>query len=118
MKYLYEFSIILFITLLGELIYKIIPLPIPASIYGLLIMLISLKTKVIKLDKVKTTGNFLLEIMPIMFIPAAVGLLTAWTQLKVILIPLGTITLLTTIVVMAVTGRTAEFIIKRNAGDN
>lgn len=118
MKYLYEFSIIMFITLVGELIYKIVPLPIPASIYGLLIMLISLKTKVLKLDKVKTTGNFLLEIMPIMFIPAAVGLLTAWTQLKVVLIPLGTITLLTTIVVMAVTGRTAEFIIKRNAGDN
>lgn len=118
MKYLYEFIIIMFITLVGELIYKIVPLPIPASIYGLLIMLICLRTKVLKLDKVKTTGNFLLEIMPIMFIPAAVGLLTAWAQLKVVLIPLGTITLLTTIVVMAVTGITAEFIIKRNAGDN
>lgn len=42
MKLLFEFGIILFITFLGEALYAVLPLPIPASIYGLLLMLLAL----------------------------------------------------------------------------
>ena len=82
--------------------------PIPASIYGLLLMLAGLMTKVIKLEQVKIAADFLIEIMPPMFIPAAVGLIVTWSDLKVILVPVLVITCITTVFVMVVTGRTAQ----------
>ena len=113
MKYLKQFGIIMTITFLGEILKIIIPIAVPASIYGLVIMLIALLTKIVKLDDVKETGIFLIEIMPIMFIPAAVGLIVSWGILEEILIPVILITLITTVLVMIISGRTTQFIIRR-----
>ena len=118
MKLLFEFGIILFITFLGEALYAVLPLPIPARIYGLLLMLLALCTGVIKLEKVKRASDFLIEIMPPMFIPAAVGLVAVWDSLMPMLFPISVIIAATTILVMAVTGRTAQFVIRRKKGRN
>ena len=75
MKYLRQFLIILFVSFLGEVLNYLIPLPIPASIYGILLMFLALELHIIPLSAVRETGRFLIEIMPVMFIPAAVGLL-------------------------------------------
>ncbi len=112
MKYLRQFSIILGVTCIGELIKYMLPLPIPASIYGLVLMLVLLMTKVIKLEQVKDAGEFLIEIMPLMFIPAGVGLLTSWEQLQGMLVPLAVITVLTTFIVMAAAGKVTDFFLK------
>ena len=72
MKYLKQFLIILVISLIGELLNKLLPLPVPASIYGMVILFIGLLSGVIKLSSVKEAGSFLIEIMPVMFIPAGV----------------------------------------------
>lgn len=111
MKYLRQFAIILFISLLGELLRVLIPLPIPASVYGLVLMLLALTTGVIKLHQVKEASAFLIEIMPVMFIPAGVGLLESWPALKPVWIPVVLITMLTTVIVIVVTGRVAQRII-------
>ena len=60
MKYLKQFLIILAISLLGEVLKELLPLPIPASIYGMVFLFILLLTGVIKLDqvKLKTQENF------------------------------------------------------------
>ena len=110
MKWMKQFGIILAITFLGELLRYLLPLPIPASIYGLVLMLLVLKLGVVKLEQVKETGDFLIEIMPMMFIPAAVGLLSSWDSLKDIWIPVVVITLATTVIVMAVTGLVTQTI--------
>ena len=68
MKYIYQLFIILVVTFVGELLHYFIPIPVPASIYGLIIMLILLCTKVVKLEHVERTSDFLIEIMPLMFI--------------------------------------------------
>ena len=68
MKYLRQFLLILFISFLGELLKYFLPLPIPASIYGMVILFIGLLSGIIKLDAVKDVGKFLIEIMPVMFI--------------------------------------------------
>ncbi len=115
MKLLYQFGVILTITFLGEIMHVILPFPIPASIYGLLLMLVALATKVVKLSQVKVAGDFLLDIMPPMFIPAGVGLLTAWSDLRDVLVPVVVITFVTTVLVMVVTGRVAQYVIVRNA---
>lgn len=118
MKYLRQFAIILFISLLGELLRVLIPLPIPASVYGLVLMLLALTTGIIKLHQVKEASAFLIEIMPVMFIPAGVGLLESWSALKPVWIPVVLITMLTTVFVMVVTGRVAQRIIgKENKED-
>lgn len=112
MRYLRQFSIILFISLIGEIIHLFISLPIPASIYGLLLMLIGLKTKLIPLNAVEDASMFLIEIMPVMFIPAAVGLLDSWGILGSMLLPFIVITLVSTILVMVITGRVTQFFIR------
>ncbi len=113
MKYLRQFCIILFVSFLGELLHILIPLPIPASVYGLVLMLFALCTGILKLTQVKETADFLIEIMPVMFIPAAVGLLDSWSALQPIWLPVIVITILTTIIVMAVTGQVTQFMIRK-----
>lgn len=112
MKYIKQFGIILFLSLAGEIIHLLVPLPVPASIYGLILMLIGLRTNIIPLKEVEEVSTFLIEIMPLMFIPAAVGLLDSWGKLRPILIPFAVITLFSTVVVMAVTGKVTQFFIK------
>lgn len=118
MKFIYQLGIILLISFIGEVIYRLIPLPVPASIYGLLIMLLCLKTKIVKLEKVKQAGDFLIDIMPLMFIPAAVGLLTVWNRLTDVLLPVIIITLITTVIVMGATGRMTQFIMHKGKSDD
>jgi len=117
MKYLFQAAVIMAVTLAGELMHIIIPLPIPAGIYGLIIMLACLKLRVIRLEHVEETGAFLLEIMPVLFIPAAVGLITAWGELQAMLVPVIVITVATTFIVMAATGWTAQLAMKKGKRD-
>ena len=112
MKYIYQLFIILVVTFVGELLLYFIPIPVPASIYGLIIMLILLCTKVVKLEHVERTSDFLIEIMPLMFIPAGVGLMKSWGVLKPLIIPVVVITVISLIAVMAVSGRVSQKIIK------
>ncbi|MDO4174195.1 MAG: CidA/LrgA family protein [Eubacteriales bacterium] len=113
MKLLRQFGIILLITFLGEVLKALLPLPIPASIYGMMLLLAALISGVIKLESVSLAGDFLIEIMPILFVPAAVGLLDCWGQLKPILLPVVVITVVITVLVMAVTGCVTQKIIRR-----
>ena len=108
MKYLKQFLIILLISLIGEILKYIVPLPIPASIYGMVILFLCLLTGFIKLEDVKETGKFMIEIMPVMFIPAGVGLMVSWGELKPILLPVCVIVVVSTILVMGVSGRVTQ----------
>lgn len=112
LKYIKQFLIILAVTCLGEILKYFIPLPIPASIYGLVIMLALLITRRVHLESVKETGEFLVEIMPLMFIPPAVGLMVSWEQLQPILVPTLVIIVVSTVVVMAVTGKVTDWLTK------
>ena len=112
MKYVKEFGIILIVSLVGELLNYFLPLPVPASIYGLVLMLALLMTGALKLDTVEDAGKFMIEIMPVMFIPAGVGLVESWGELKAVLVPVLVITLVSTIVVMIVSGRVTQAVIR------
>ncbi|MCD8037824.1 MAG: CidA/LrgA family protein [Lachnospiraceae bacterium] len=112
MNCLKQFLIILLISFIGELLNAALPLPVPASIYGMVILFVCLCTGVIKLEAVKTVGKFLIEIMPVMFIPAGVGLMSSWNVLKPLLIPAAVITVAVLVAVMAVSGRVSQAIIR------
>lgn len=113
MKYLKQFCIILFLSFLGEALRSMIPLPIPASVYGLVLMLGALASGILKVSQVRETSEFLIEIMPVMFIPAGVGLMDSWGVLKPVCIPVLLITVLTTVIVMGTTGAVTQQMIRK-----
>ena len=112
MKYLKQFGIILIFSFIGELLNHVLPLPIPASIYGIILMFACLKFGLISLSEIEGTGRFLIEIMPLMFIPAAAGLLEAWNVIRSVWIQYLIVTAFSTIFVMAVAGKTTQYIIR------
>ncbi len=116
MNYLKQFLIILSISFIGEILKAVLPLPVPASIYGMAILFVCLLTGVLKLEQVRGAGKFLIEIMPVMFIPAGVGLMASWDILQPMLVPVAVITVVVLVAVMAVSGRVSQAIIRRGRG--
>lgn len=116
MKYIKQLLIILIISFIGELLNRFIPLPVPASIYGLVILFGCLYFKVIRLDDVQGTGEYLIETMSLMFLPATVALLDSLDQLKALLVPTILIITVVTLIVMVVTGLVTQTIL--NKGGN
>ena len=114
MKYVKQFLIILGISLIGEVLKYVLPLPIPASIYGMAILFVCLMVGIVKLDDVRETGKFLIEIMPMMFIPAGVGLMDSWETLQPVFFPVCMITVIAIFTVMLATGRLSQWMIRRD----
>ena len=112
MKYIRQFTIIIIVSFLGECVKALLPFKIPASVYGLVIMLAALMSGIIKLEAVKDTAEFFIQNMPVMFIPPTVGLLAAWPLFKDMAIPFCVICFMTTIIVMVVTGHVSQFMIR------
>lgn len=118
MKFLRQFMIILLLSFLGEVLKMFIPLPIPASVYGLVLMLVCLMTGVLKTSQVKDAAFFLIEIMPVMFILAAAGLIDSWKVLQPLLLPILVITVVITVFVMVITGKVAQMIAQKRGIKN
>ncbi|MGN1215252.1 MAG: CidA/LrgA family protein [Candidatus Cryptobacteroides sp.] len=116
MKYVLQFLIIMAFSFLGELLHHFIPLPVPASIYGIVLLFLALELKVLKVSDIKETSSFLIAIMPIMFLPPAVGVLESLEMLRTSLFPFIAVTFVSTVVVMAVSGRVTQRIIRRRGG--
>ena len=116
MNYLKQFAVILGVCLLGEGLRWLLPLPIPASIYGLALMLLLLVSRLVKLEQVENAADFLIQIMTPMFIPAAVGLMDQFQSLRAILLPFLVINLVGLVVTFVVTGRVTQFFLRREKG--
>lgn len=113
MKYLSQATIIAAITFAAEILKYLIPLPVPASIYGLILLFILLKTGALKLEQVEDVGGLLLELMPLLLVPASVSFLTVLDTIQGMLLPVLIMGFVGTIVVMAVTGLVSQGIIRR-----
>ena len=118
MKYIKQLMIIIIFSFLGEILNFIIPLSIPASIYGMTLLFIALCTKIVKLEQVEETGEYLLSIMLIFFVPAAVGIMDTFFEYKSSILKIVAIVIISTIVVLSVTGLVSQFVIKMMSKDN
>ena len=112
MKYLKQVSIIFAFTFISEILNRIIPLPIPASIYGLVFLFLCLEFKIIKIDQIKDTADFLLAILPIMFVPSSVGFIKALPLMKKYGVQFLIIGVSTTFLVMIVSGLITQLILR------
>lgn len=113
MKYVFQFGRILGFCFAGELLHWLLPLPIPSSIYGLVLLLAALKTGLVKLEQVKETGSFLIAIFPLLFVPAAVGVMELREVLAANLLPVLIAVIPVTALVMGITGKAVQAIIRR-----
>lgn len=113
MKFIRQTLWIIFFTFVGEVLNKVLPLPVPAGVYGLILMLIFLMRGIVRLDEVEDAGNFLLETMSIMFLPAAVGIMTVTKLLFPVLLPYTVIIFISSFLVLSVTGLSAELILRK-----
>ena len=89
MKYLSQFLIIMGFTLAGEALQRLLPLPIPASVYGLALLFAALCAGLVKVEQIKTTGNFLSSLLPILFVSPTVGIVEDWALIQPQLLPIA-----------------------------
>ena len=118
MKYLTQFLRIAAITLVGELLQRLIPLPVPASVYGLILLFAALCTGIVKLEQVKDAAGFLISILPILFVPTAVGILGNWPVIKNDVIAIFLLALLSTVVTFGIAGRVTQRLRKKEEKNN
>ena len=118
MKYLSQFLIILGFTLLGEALQRIVPLPIPASVYGLILLFAALCFGLIKLNWVKDAGEFLRSILPLLFVSPTVGILEHWGLIRDQILPIVLLLVATTAVTFGIAGKITQLLLKKGGADN
>lgn len=113
MKYIPQVLYILLFSLLGELLQAVIPLPIPAAIYGLVLLLIALCTGILKEEKIADASSFLISVMPVLFVAPAVKILQFWGLIAPNLGAIIIITVVSTMAVFAVSGLVTRWFQRR-----
>lgn len=113
MKLLKELAIYFGITFISEIIAKLLPINIPPSIIGIVIMFTLLELKVLKTEDVEMTGDYLIKIMPILFVPAGVGLIKYLDVLKIVAVPMVFVITLSTAIVMTAVGVVTQKLVEK-----
>ena len=116
MKNIRQFAIIMLLSLLGEFCHLIIPLPIPASIYGMVLLFLALLSKVLKVEAVKETGAFLVSLLPLLFVVTTVGLMGCWDLIRDDLLQIGIVIVVTTFFTFGVSGLLTKLFCKDGGG--
>ena len=111
MRYLRQFLWIIGFTLVGEALHALLPLPVPAAVWGLVLLFIALESGKLKLSSVEDCGQFMLGIMPVLFIAPAVGLMDSWPVLASVWPAVLAIIVLSTVVVFGVSGVVTQAIL-------
>lgn len=112
MKYLTQFGIIAGVSFAGELLNILLPFPVPASVYGLILLFLLLMMKIIPLENIEGAADFFLSIMPILFISPSVSLIASMEIMKDNAVALLLMIFLSTFVVTSVTALSAQTIIR------
>lgn len=115
MKFFRESILLLSIYFAGKIISNLLNLPVPGSIIGMILLFVLLTSHIVKVEKVENLANFFLDHLAFFFIPASVGLMTSFVSLKGSIFKIILLCILTTIIVIAVTGITVQFICNRKS---
>ena len=116
MKYFSQILIILGFTLAGEALQRLVPLPIPASVYGLALLFTALCLKLVRLEQVKEAGTFLTSILSVLFVSPTVGIVDDWELIREDLLPILLLLTASTVLTFAVSGRLAQHFLKGGEG--
>ncbi len=113
LQIIYQIAILYAFTWIGNVIHHIFPIPIPGSIIGLILLLICLSLKIIPLKIIENGANFLLAYLPLLFIPAMIGIMNYPSLFSISGAILCLIGIVSTIVTMLVSGTASQFLEKK-----
>lgn len=117
MKIYFQFMYILLFSIIGEALSTGLNLPIPGSIIGMVLLFLALKFRIIRLRQIYDAGQFLIENMTILFLPAGVGIMSHWDAIAKYWWQIIVITVLVIVVNIAVIGFVTQFVKHRFEGD-
>lgn len=109
------FAILLLFHLLGLLLQHALSLPLPANVIGLILFTACLFLKIVKLEWVETSAQFLLRHMLLFFIPFVVGTMVYFPLIRQSFVPIAAGLVLSTLATLAVTGVLTQRIAKKGA---
>lgn len=115
--YLKQSAWIFGFTLLGEALHRLLPLPIPAAVYGLVLLFAALCLKLVKVEQINNVSDFLLTILPILFVSPAVNLLESWGILAPQVVTIALLVVSSTVLVFIVAGVVAQLFCRKEARD-
>ncbi len=118
MKYLKQIVYILLFTLIGQVLEQVVPFPIPGAIYGLVLLFLALCVGLVKVEDVEDVSKFLISILPALFVAPSVNLLACWDLIAEDIVPILVINVLTTLLVLAVSGLVVSWLMKGKGGKN
>lgn len=118
MKYLKQAFVILVFSLAGQMLQSIIPLPIPAAIYGFVLLFVALCTGLLKEKHIDETAAFLIQIMPVLFVAPAVNLLAYFDLIAEHWVSIATIIASSTVLVFAVSGLVTRLLQRKEGGED
>lgn len=113
MKILKQAAIIAAVCAAAELIKYLLPLPIPASVYGLILMLLALLTGLLHPEQIETAADFLIVIMPVLFVAPIIALVANLDRLLSLALPVLLLGIVGTALVIGLGGKAAEAVGRR-----
>lgn len=116
MKFVRQIFWVILFSCIGELCRFLIPYPIPASIYGMVLMFIALATKILSLEEVRDVGGFLVSFLPILFIAPTVNIMACWDAIKDQIFAIILIVIVPTVLTFGVSGLVTQWFIRRKGG--
>lgn len=97
-------------TIVGEALQRFLPLPIPGSVYSLVLLFLALCAGIVKLEQVQDVGRFLTSILPILFVAPAVGIVEYWDLISGNLLPIVLLIIATTVLTFGISGGVTQWL--------
>ena len=117
MKYLSQFLIIMGFTFAGEALQRLIPVAIPASVWGLALLFLALCLKIVKVEQVKDAGGFLSSLLPVLFVGPTVGIVDHWALIKPQLLAIALLLLASTMLTFGISGGITQVLSGKRGGN-
>lgn len=113
LQYLKQIMLIVLFSFLGELLHSLIPWPIPASIYGMVLLAAALLLKIIRPRQVSDAGHFLTGILPLLFVAPLVNLVDCWDTLKPYLLGVVIVLVVSSLLTFGAAGLVTQLLMKK-----
>lgn len=113
MKYLSQFLIIMGFTLAGEALQRLVPISIPASVWGLALLFAALCLKVVKVEQIKEVGGFLISILPVLFVGPTVGIMEHWALIRPQMLPIALLLVASTMLTFGISGGITQWLSRK-----
>jgi len=110
-------TLILVCQLIGEIIVKLTNFPVPGPVIGMVILFCGLLLRRKMPPELETVSGFLHRYLPMLFVPAGVGVITSTDVIIRSWLPLSGAIVLGTAVTIAVTGVVMQFLNRRQIKD-